>query len=84
MSESDLHLSQLALRFGVCVWLCVYLNVPVTFFAFSLAARVLEADAGAAKCVKDKLYPQVLLLVQSSLLQGQVRIVRACAFASVA
>lgn len=50
VSESDLHLSQLAL---------------------SLAARVLEVEPASAVSVKDKLYPQVLLLIQSSLLQGQ-------------
>lgn len=50
VSESDLHLSQLAL---------------------SLTALLLEADPASAKPVREKLYPQVLLLVQSALLQGQ-------------
>jgi cullin-associated NEDD8-dissociated protein 1 len=46
-------------------------DLHLSQLALTLGVRILEVSPAAAKSVKDKLYPQVLLLVQSSLLQGQ-------------
>ena len=51
--------------------LVVESDLHLSQLALSLAAKVLEVEPSSAKAVKDKLYPQVLQLVQSSLLQGQ-------------
>ncbi len=46
-------------------------DLQLSQLTLSLAVRVLESDPDSAKTVKELLYPQVLALIQSSLLQGQ-------------